>query len=72
MASFGEAAAAISVTVELFNLCVEGLHAISRAKHSHKSLIDFTTRLDLEIARLVLWDSIAVNLIQALSLSNLS
>jgi Prion-inhibition and propagation len=55
MASFGEAAAAISVTVELFNLCVEGLHAISRAKHSHKSLIDFTTRLDLEIARLVLW-----------------
>src|ERR1700722_3749114 len=55
MASFGEAAAAISVTVELFNLCVEGLHAISRAKYSNKSLIDFTTRLDLEIARLVLW-----------------
>ncbi|KAL6244857.1 hypothetical protein RBB50_008385 [Rhinocladiella similis] len=55
MAAFGEVAAAISLTADLFHFCVDGLRAISRAKSSNHSLIDFATRLDLEIARLVLW-----------------
>ena len=55
MATFRTAAAAISVTVELFSICIDGLLTISRAKHSNESILDFTTRLDLEIARLVLW-----------------
>lgn len=55
MANFGDAAAGISMTIELFNICIDSLRIISRARHSGESLVDFAIRLDLEIARLVLW-----------------
>ncbi|KAF2111606.1 prion-inhibition and propagation-domain-containing protein [Lophiotrema nucula] len=55
MSGFGEAAAAISLTVQLFSLSVDGLRAISRARHSTECILNFSIKLDLEIARLVLW-----------------
>ena len=55
MTSFGDAAAGISMTIELFSICIDSLHIISRARHASEDLIEFNTKLDLEIARLILW-----------------
>src|SRR5579871_2099985 len=55
MSGFGEVAAAISLTAELYSLSVDGLQAISRARDSTGRILNFSVKLDLEIARLVLW-----------------
>jgi hypothetical protein len=58
----------------MFNLCIDGLYIISRAKHSHENLLEFNTMLDIEIARLgggaKTLASIATNWTQAFSLSS--
>ena len=51
----GLALGGLSLAAQTFNGCVVGLRIISRARSSDKSLLDFTTKLDLEIARLIIW-----------------
>src|SRR4051794_6412497 len=55
MAEIGLAIGGISLAAQVFNGCLVGLQTISRARYSDKSLLDFTTKLDLEIARLIIW-----------------
>src|SRR5437764_12616869 len=51
----GAVAAGVSLLAETYNRCVLGLQLVSKARHSGESLLDFSTRLDLETARLVIW-----------------
>jgi hypothetical protein len=47
--------ASVSLAAQAFNGCIVGLQIISKAGHSHESMLQFNTKLDIEIARLLLW-----------------
>lgn len=51
----GVALASISLAAQTFNGCIVGLQIISKAGHFHESMLQFSTKLDIEIARLLLW-----------------
>jgi hypothetical protein len=51
----GIALASISLAAQTFNGCVTALQLISKARHSNELLLDFSTKVDLEIARLIIW-----------------
>lgn len=51
----GLAFGATSMAVQMFNGCITGLQIISDARSSQFTLLDFQIKLDIEIARLLLW-----------------
>jgi hypothetical protein len=51
----GLSLAGVSLAAQAFNGSVVGLQVISKARASNTALLNFRTKLDLEIARLLLW-----------------
>jgi hypothetical protein len=46
---------AIAATAGIFTFCVAGLKVISRSRDSPEHMLHFSAKLDLQIARLILW-----------------